>query len=634
MLPANSAAKKQTTVLVVDDEAGLRDMLVFGLTDRGYCVSVAANGQEGIEKMQHEPFDLAVCDIMMPDISGVDVLKVIKEHQPKTQVIMATGCASLETAIEAMKLGAYDYITKPYEIEQLVAIFEKALEHQQLKNRIGDLEELNKLKSEFLANMSHELRTPMNAIIGYGALLMDRVYGEINAKQEQGIKRIQINAKNLLDLINNILDFSKLSAGRMPLYTESFAIKDVTDEVMETLDCLARDKKIKLSASVEPDLRIKADKTKIKQVLVNLVTNAIKFTQDGEVSIRVEKFSSPESIRFYVQDTGMGIDKKDLSLLFQEFRQLDASPTRQHGGTGLGLSICKKIIELHGGTIQVESTRGVGSTFYFTLPVEAKTTTPDMPTPKHPLGKNKNEKIILGIDDDPEVLTLLSDSLIGTGYTFVGAQSGEEGLALARQINPHLITLDIMMPHMDGWSVLQTLKSDAQLRSIPVFIISIVENKALGFSLGVADYIVKPFDRQSLVEKIKRCPLPAPKQILVIDDTPDGAEALKKEGYTVDLASNSEEALVKLVSVQPDVLFLDLMSQRANGNQILNEIQKNESLKNLRIIVMTGKNLSPDEVSYLENRVEMIVQGGSKSVDNVLTLLKEKINLVKEGSPL
>src|SRR5258706_43325 len=188
------------TVLVVDDEPGLRDMLVFGLTDRGYQVVTAENGEQGIEKIQKEQFDIAICDIMMPGKSGVEVLKAARESQSETEFIMATGYATLETAIEAMKLGAYDYITKPYSLDQLDIIFAKALEHRRLKSRVNHLEELNRLKSEFLANMSHELRTPMNAIIGYASLMMDKIYGTLNEKQEQGLKRIQINAKNLLEL--------------------------------------------------------------------------------------------------------------------------------------------------------------------------------------------------------------------------------------------------------------------------------------------------------------------------------------------------------------------------------------------------------------------------------------------------
>jgi signal transduction histidine kinase len=499
----NDASLKPSNVLVIDDEAGLRDMLVFGLTDRGYHVVTASSGEEGLEKAKHETFDLVVSDIMMPGMSGVDVLKGIKGFQPNSEIIMATGYATLETAVESMKHGAYDYIAKPYGIDQLCIIFEKALERRRLRAKVGHLEELNRLKSEFLASMSHELRTPMNAIIGYSSLLLDRVYGEISSKQEQGLKRIETNGKNLLQLINNILDLSKLSAGRMSTFVESCNLSEIIDEVISTTECLARERKLTLTTDVKESILLKTDKTKLKQVLINLVGNAIKFTHQGGIAIKVEMLSDPSRVRLYVQDSGIGIKEEDLPLLFEEFKQLDSSSTREYGGTGLGLSISKKIVELLGGTIQVRSTVNVGSTFIVTLPIEAQVREPEIPIRPASVEVKDDQKVVLSIDDDPEVLALLSDCMQGTGFKFVGVQSGQEGLALARKIRPHAITLDIMMPHMDGWSVLQILKNDPDLSSIPVFIVSIMENKALGFSLGVTDYILKPFDRKDLLSRLR-----------------------------------------------------------------------------------------------------------------------------------
>ncbi len=621
-------------VLIIDDEAGLRDMLIFGLTDRGYHVVPAASGEEGIEKSKHENFDLMVCDIMMPGKSGVEVLKEIKVIQPEVEVVMATGYATLETAVESMKQGAFDYIPKPYSLDQLCVIFEKALERRGLKAQVGRLEELNRMKSEFLANMSHELRTPMNAIIGYTSLILDRTYGEITPKQENGLQRIETNSRNLLQLINNILDLSKLNAGRMPLFKETCRLKDITDEVLQTMECLAHERKLTLSAEVPEALTLETDKTKLKQVLINLVANAVKFTHEGGVSIRAEALEEPPRLRLFVQDSGIGIKEEDIALLFEEFKQLDASPTREYGGTGLGLTICKKIVELMGGTIQVKSIMGTGSTFTVTLPAVMKTA-PGEVTPLPPVPDvKKGQKIILSIDDDPEVLTLLADSLKGTGYAFLGAQSGQEGLALARQVHPHAITLDIMMPHMDGWSVLQTLKNDPDLRSIPVFIVSIMENKALGFSLGVTDYIVKPFEREDLLSKLKACEKGAPNKVLVVDD--DSAmtrllgESLKQEGYAVTVAANGRAALAELAQRKPDILFLDLMMPECSGFEVLEAIDKDPKLQGLRVFVMTAKHLTPQETQYLEERVEMIVQKGSRSLQEILSVLKAKLSAIQE----
>jgi len=496
------------SVLVVDDEAGLRDMLTFGLTDRGYRVVCAATGEEGIEKSKHEGFDLVVTDMMMPGIGGIEVLKNIKRIQPRAEVIMATGCATLETAVESMKLGAYDYITKPYGLDQLCILFDKALEHGRLTAKVNHLEEMNRIKSEFLATISHELRTPMNAIIGYSSLLLDKAYGEISTKQEQSLRRIDTNAKNLLQVISNVLDISKLSAGHMTLYPEPCDFKEIAHEVFSAVECLAQERNLTLTIDVPMSIPIRTDKTKLKQVLINLVGNAIKFTHRGSVTLRAEVLTGPFRIRIYVQDTGIGIKEEDLPLLFEDFKQLDASSTREYGGTGLGLSITKKLVELFGGAIRVQSILDVGSTFIVTLPLDI---VPEAaPFEKSVVHGQNDQNIVLSIDDDPEMLTLIAHTLAGTGFKSAGAQSGEEGLARARQLHPLAITLDIMMPHMDGWSVLQQLKNDPQLRAIPVFIVSMIENKALGFSLGVADYLMKPFDRKEFIAKLKECTTSAP----------------------------------------------------------------------------------------------------------------------------
>ena len=628
---------KRPSVLVVDDEQGLREMLSFGLTDRGYDVSVAASGDEAIAAIGVREFDLVVSDIMMPGKSGVEVLKCIKDVHPATEVIMATGYATLETAIESMKRGAYDYIPKPYELDQLCAVLEKALERQRLKARVGHLEELNRLKSEFLANMSHELRTPMNAIIGYSSLILDGVYGDVVPKQEEGIKRIAVNAKNLLELINNILDLSKLSAGRMPLYIANCNVAELVKEVAETMDCLVRERKLTLTTAVPEGLVIKTDKTKLKQVLINLVGNAVKFTHEGEIAVRVEADPALGVVRLSVQDSGIGISESGIKQLFQEFNQLDASATREYGGTGLGLCISKKIVELSGGTISVTSTVGAGSTFTVTLPVEAAAELAAEPAvPPVPViapAAPQSQKVMLSIDDDPEVLKLLADSIHGSDYSFVGAQTGQEGVALARQLLPHVITLDIMMPHLDGWSVLQILKNDPALQSIPVVIISIMENKALGYSLGATDYIVKPFNRKDLLAKLGRCHRPSPSNVLVVDDDEAIAsllrDALNLQGFNVETASSKPDVIRKL-QAKPDVLFLDLMMPQIDGFEVLEHIRKDESLKNMRVFVMTAAHLTPEQTHFLEGRVEMIVQKGTRSSDEILTLLRQKLGSVKE----
>ena len=499
-------------LLAIDDEQGLRDMLAYDLAGQGYDVVTAENGLQALEKARAEPFDLAVCDIMMPGMRGVDVLRELKLLRPDMEVIMATGHATIETAVESMKLGAYDYIAKPYELDRLCQTLSRALEKRSLKNRVGELESLNRMKSEFLANMSHELRTPMNAIMGYTSLLLDGSYGVLPAAQIQPLERVMSGSQDLLTLINSVLDISKLNAGMMPIFLEDVDVAELIREVVETMRALAVRKGLILSAVESPPLRLRSDRTKIKQILLNLVGNAVKFTAKGSVSLRCALDARRGRVVVSVTDTGPGIPEASFPTIFEEFRQLDGSARREHGGTGLGLAIVKKLAELLGGEIEVRSRVGEGSVFTVALPMS---NTKPAPAPALPLTivaePGDKRPVVLGIDDDPEVLHLLDASLAHSGYRFVGALNGHDGLALARRLKPFAVTLDVMMPHCDGWSVLQSFQKDAELSSIPVIVLSIVENKGLGFSLGATDYIVKPFQKQELVEKLRAlAPAPVP----------------------------------------------------------------------------------------------------------------------------
>jgi signal transduction histidine kinase len=491
-------------ILVIDDEQGLRDMLVYGLTERGYEVVTAESGAQALERARAGTYDLALCDIMMPGMRGVDVLRELKLLHPAVEVVMATGYATIETAVESMKLGAYDYITKPYELDLLCQTLSRAMDKRRLTDRVGELESLNRMKSEFLANMSHELRTPLNAIVGYTSLLLDGTYGVLPAEQAQPLERVLAGSEVLLTLINSVLDVSKLNAGMMPVFLEDIDVAALADEAVETMRALAVRKGLHLSAAKSPPLRVHGDRTKIKQILINLLGNAIKFTDKGSVTLSAALDAKQGRVVLSVADTGRGIPEESLATIFEEFRQLDGSAQREQGGTGLGLAIAKKLAALLGGTLDVSSRLGEGSVFAVALPTSGATPAPMLSRPSTVVAEPGDERpVVIGIDDDPEVLRLLSDSLVHSGYRFVGAQSGADGIALARRLKPFAVTLDVMMPHCDGWSVLQSFQMDATLKSIPVIILSIVENKGLGFSLGATDYIVKPFQKQDLVEKLR-----------------------------------------------------------------------------------------------------------------------------------
>ncbi|MBI5209807.1 MAG: response regulator [Elusimicrobia bacterium] len=621
----------KTAVLVIDDEPGVRSVLVRALSGQGYDVACAEDGEQALEKARQSDFELAVCDLVMPGMDGVATLRALKLARPDIEVVISTGQASLDSAIASLKAGAYDYVPKPVALDQLYGVLKKALEHRRLKTRVSELEAADRLKTEFLANMSHELRTPLNAIVGYTDLLLDGTYGPVPPDQHGPLERVLANSRDLLALINNILDFSKLNAGMMPVFLEHFDAASLVQEVAQTLQCLAGAKGLALTAGAAAPLRLRSDKTKVKQVLINLAANAIKFTAKGSVALDAAASPDGREVVFSVRDTGPGIAQEHQAAIFEKFMQLDGSSTRHHGGTGLGLSISKKLCELLDGGISVESRMGEGTTFVVRLPAAAAPSLEGpLSTPVAPASDGgRRRKALLCIDDDPEVLRLLRDSLSGTEYEFHGAASAQEGLALARKLKPFLITLDILMPHRDGWSVLQELKNDPGLRAIPVFILSIMENRALGFALGVSDYIVKPFDRKVLLEKLRAQERLVGRRILLVDDDPEVAEnfrgGLIQEGFEVETAASGREALARLRQNRPDAVFLDLGLPDISGFEVVEEIEKEPSLKGLRVIILTAKDLTEAETARLETRVEAVVQKWAISLPDILQDIKSRL---------
>jgi signal transduction histidine kinase len=306
---------------------------------------------------------------MMPGKNGVDVLKELKIISPSTEVIMVTGNATLETAVESMKLGAFDYIKKPYTMEQLCTVFDKALEHHRLKTKVNYLEELDRLKSDFVATMSHELRTPLASTMGYISLLHEGVYGALTDAQKTALERAQINSKNLLQLINSVLDFSKLKANKMLLTPETFNLEELVKEVAMNTEPLAASRQLLFDVKCPSGVSVHCDRHTLRQILTNLLANAVKFTNTGSISLHVKLEEDGSHVDFRIRDTGIGIPSEKLPLLFQDFRQIDSSTTRKYSGTGLGLSISKRLAELMGGTIQVHSEYGVGSEFTIRLPI-------------------------------------------------------------------------------------------------------------------------------------------------------------------------------------------------------------------------------------------------------------------------
>lgn len=377
-------------------------------------------------------------------------------------------------------------------------------------------EAATRAKSEFLAKMSHELRTPMNAIIGFTRLVMRRCKDILPARQYENLEKILVSAERLLALINDILDLSKVEAGRMEVHPTSFAVEPLIAECLRMVEPLVKKEGLQLTQSVGANLPlIVTDRDRLQQILVNLLSNAVKFTEQGTITVMAHCHDAQISIA--VADTGIGIPQDALERIFEEFQQVDSSSTRQYGGTGLGLSISRHFARLLGGSLTLQSTVGVGSTFTISLPLRYEVATASSSvtatfSPEDTIAIAKSHKVVLAIDDDPNVIDLLRENLSEAGYVIIGAENGNAGLQKARGLKPFAIILDIMMPQQDGWQMLHELKSDALTRAIPIIVLSIVDNKELAYRLGAFECLLKPLDREVMLAVLARVPPQPPGQ--------------------------------------------------------------------------------------------------------------------------
>jgi signal transduction histidine kinase/DNA-binding NarL/FixJ family response regulator len=375
-------------------------------------------------------------------------------------------------------------------------------------------EDASRAKSAFLANMSHELRTPLNAIIGYSEMLEEETRDSGKVENLQDLQKIQAAGKHLLSLINDVLDLSKIEAGKMGLHLETFDVAVMVEEMVTTLQPAIAKNGNTVRVRMADDVGImRADATKVRQILFNLMSNACKFTEHGTISLDVSQsaMEGQEWIRFRVKDTGIGISAKQQEKLFQEFSQADATISRKYGGTGLGLAISYRFVQMMKGRISVDSQPGQGSTFTVYLPVQVTLDTAEAAqaegTGAFSAGASEHKAeldTILVIDDDPVVRDLMSRFLTKLGFRVVAASNGEEGLRRAREVRPLVITLDVIMPECDGWEVLRKFKADPQLAQIPVIMVTIVDNEAMGFDLGASNYLIKPVDRDRLAVLIEK----------------------------------------------------------------------------------------------------------------------------------
>jgi len=506
-----------------------------------------------------------------------------------------------------------------------------------------EAESANRAKSTFLANMSHELRTPMNAIIGYSEMLAEDAEDEGHDDMIPDLEKINAAGKHLLALINDILDLSKIEAGKMELVLDQFDLNQMLDEAAATVMPLINKKNNHLVTEFPDDLGvIRTDLTKLRQSLFNLLSNAAKFTEDGTINLTAatELRDDAEWVTLSVSDTGIGIREDKLETVFEEFSQADESTTRDYGGTGLGLSISRRFCQMMGGDITVTSELGKGTTFTIDVPTggdapEAVTTAvrPAQPEAKEVL---LGAQPILVVDDDPNARELLQRTLESGGFSVVTAATGEEGLELARELKPSLMTLDVLMPSMDGWSVLQEVKADPELEHIPVMMISIAGDKDLGYTLGAVECLTKPVDRDKLRRLVSQYAVPAGGgHALVVDD--DEAirslfqRALTDDGWSVDEAENGAIALDLARENRPDLVLLDLMMPVMDGFEFVMHYRQLEGCRQTPIIVVTAKDLDQGERENLLGGVERIVEKGALTKQQLLEQVRELVS--QHGEP-
>ena len=485
--------------------------------------------------------------------------------------------------------------------------------------------------------MGHELRTPLNAILGYCQIIAEEAEDAGHKGYLSDLDKIQKSGKHLLGLISQILDLSKIEAGKMALHYESFAVLPVLEEVTASFTELAAKNNNRIETRYDANLgNMHADLEKVRQILSNLVSNAAKFTSDGVITIEALRSTQPDGddpFLFTIRDTGIGIAEERIGTVFEPFTQIDFSTSRKFDGAGLGLALTRSFCEMMHGRIDVDSEPDIGTTFQVSLPARAPSETAEVidrvvaavgkPT------KGSDATTILAIDDDHIVLDLMCRMLKEHGFEVHPADSGQKGLELARKLRPAAITLDVMMPEMDGWAVLAALKADPELCDIPVIMLTIIEERGAAIALGASDYLLKPVERKQLLGVLKRHTAETTAPVLIVDDEPDQRELLRRilehEGVEVMEAANAAEALAKISARRPSLMLLDLMMPEMDGFQVVEALRSSPENSDIPVVVITGKSLTEEERARLKGWMVNTIEKRSIPEEQLLGRVRELV---------
>ncbi len=586
---------------------------------------------------------LMLGSIEKPDDEVNEYLSKIKE-QLAVGLTNAKALTQLEDFIAELKKLNDEYQKQNVQIKKQHDSLSKL--HGDLKEQAAELEvqkqkaeESTQVKSRFLASMSHELRTPMNSILGLTELILEKA--DFNGKNKERLEVVLSSGRRLMTLINDILDLSKIEAGKMDIKEEDTLAEEILEEVANSINPLVLNKKIefKIVRNTNTKIIIHTDRGKIVQVLINLLGNAVKFTDEGSVSLQISTVN--DMLKFDIKDTGIGIPDDEQKYIFEEFRQVDGSTTKKYGGTGLGLAICKKIADLLDGEISVTSKVGEGSTFSFAVPLKfVDSVLPEAQKNINVKALMKNrENPILIIDDDEEVRYTIGQYLTSRGYQVIFAEDGDKGIQMAIEEQPFAITLDVMLPKKDGWSVLKELKENPKTKDIPIIMLSILGEKNIGYGLGAFEYFVKPISADKILSAFSRLENLANKQIrkiVIVDDDELEFEKFKKEfgndELRIEYIQDSEYAFSKIAEVQPDLIIIDLMMPKIDGVTLSYKLKSNLKTKHIPILISTAKDLSDDERKSLSNIVENIAVKSKGHPLDVLKIVRDRIQMQEVNS--